>query len=291
VRVSLQAAQSRIRRIHLVDLLWRTAELHGRNDGGIYAAAVAFRVLLSVFPLLIVFVAIFGLLTALPRFGPWLTRVTADQVPGDNLKRLVESISGVAVVSNGAAGLVGLAALLLSASGMIGTLRQALNRAFGITRGPEFVQTYALNLAGVAGLFLVGLLSIVLTTLLGLLRSLVGQHLDTWPASLAGWLIDYALTYALLALAALLLYRLVPSQGLPVRDLWPAALIAGAGFQLGGAGFAIYQTYFSDLEAVYGALAGAVALLVFLNLEATIILFGAVLAAEMARDRQPHLTA
>jgi membrane protein len=289
--VSLQGALSRIRRLRLVDLLWRTAELHGRNDGGIYAAAVAFRVLLSVFPLLIVFVAVFGLLTALPRFGPWLTRVTADQAPGDNLKQVVESISGVAVVNNGAAGLVGLAALLLSASGMIGTLRQALNRAFGITRGPEFVQTYALNLAGVAGLFLVGLLSIVLTTLLGLLRSLVGQHLDTWPASLAGWLIDYALTYALLALAALLLYRLVPSQGLPVRDLWPAALIAGAGFKLGGVGFAIYQAYFSDLEAVYGTLAGAVALLVFLNLEATIILFGAVLAAEMARDRQPHPTA
>jgi membrane protein len=106
------------------------------------------------------------------------------------------------------------------------------------------------------------------------------------PLSLAGALGDRLLTYAISALIALLLYRLVPTRALPLRILWPAALLTGAGFQLSEVGFAIYQTYFSNFEAVYGALAGAVALLLFLNLEGNIILFGATLAAEMARDRK-----
>jgi membrane protein len=277
---------ARIRRVYLFDLVWRTAERFGRDDGGIYAAAVAFRLLLSLFPLLIVFVAVFGLLTELPGFGPWLERVTADQAPGDAVKTLVESIIGVPLTSNSVAGLVGLATLVWSGSGMFGALRLALNRAFGFVNTTELVGGYARNLAGVGGLFLLALLFIGMTTILSVVRGLIGPDLDDWPLSLGGALGDRLLTYAISALIALLLYRLVPTRALPLRILWPAALLAGAGFQLSEVGFAIYQTYFSNFEAVYGALAGAVALLLFLNLEANIILFGATLAAEMARDRK-----
>ena len=285
----LSGLLARVRRVRTVGLLWRAAERYGHDDGAIYATAVAFRLLMSLFPLLIVFVAIFGLLTELPEFGPWLARVTADRVPGDNLKQLVESISGVPVTSNSAAGLVGLVALIWSASGMFGTLRKSLNRAFGIVDAQEFVGGYARNLVGVGGFFLLALLLIATTTVLSVVRGLISPLFDNWPIPLTGGLGDRLLTYAALALVALLLYRLVPTRGLPIRTLWPAALLAGAGFQLSEVGFAIYQTYFSNFEAVYGALAGAVALLIFLNLEASIILFGAVLAAELARDpqRQP----
>jgi membrane protein len=275
---------ARGRRVRAIDLLWRTAERYGRDDGGIYATAVAFRILMSLFPLLTVFVAIFGLLTELPGFGPWLTRVTADQVPGDELKHLVESITGVPMASNSVAGLVGLVALIWSASSMFGTLRRALNRAFGVVDMPQFIGAHARDVAGVGGLFLLALLFIGMTTTLSVVRGLIGPLFDNWPESLAGGIGDRLLTYATSTLAALLLYRLVPTKPLPTRALWPSALITGAGFQLAEVGFAIYQNYFSDIEAIYGALAGAVALLIFLNLEATIILYSAVLAAELARS-------
>jgi membrane protein len=284
--MDLSGLLARVRRVYVVDLIWRTAERYGREDGPIFATAVAFRLLMSIFPLLIVFVAVFGLLTELPGFGPWLERVTADHAPGDTLKSLVESITGVPVTSNSVAGLVGLATLIWSASGMFGTLRRALNRAFGVADDTELVGAYARNVVGVGGLFLLALLFIGMTSALSVVRGLIGPLLDDWPQSLAGGLWDRLLTCATSTLIALLLYRLVPTHGPPTRALWPAALIAGAGFQLSEVGFAIYQTYFSNFEAIYGALAGAVALLIFLNLEATIILFGAVFAAELARDRK-----
>ena len=284
--MNLQGLVARCRQFYLVDLIWRAWERFSRTNGAIHAAAISYSTLLALFPLLIVFVALFGLLTARPRLGPWLTRIAADHAPGTNLERLLEEVTGTQVSVNAAVGLVGLAILVMSASGMFGTLRLTLNRAFGIARRPEFVHARAQDLAGVIALFVLALLIIGLSVALSALRDLTGRQFAGQPATLAWGIVARALPYAASTLAFLLLYRLIPSRALPVRDLWPAALLAGAGFQLAEVGFGIYLDHFAAYEVVYGALAGAVALLVFLYFEANIILFAAGLAAELARDRQ-----
>ncbi len=288
--INLEALLARWRSVYLIDLLWRTTERYGRDECGIYATAVAFSLLMSLFPLLFVFVAAFGLLTNLPGLGSWVAQIAADQVPGDTLRRLVENISGVPVVANSVAGFVGLATLTWAASGMFTALRRGLNRAFGVVSPPVFIHARALDLARVAALFLIGLLSIGLTTALGVLQESLGRLVAgraVWPIwEVADWLIPYAT----LVLIALLLYALVPNHALRARDLWPAALIAGTGWQLTGVGFSIYVANFAQFQQIYGALAGAVALLIFLQLNATIVLFAAGLAAEAARDRERPAT-
>jgi membrane protein len=288
--INLEALLARWRGVYLIDLLWRTTERYGRDECGIYATAVAFSLLMSLFPLLFVFVAAFGLLTTLPGLGSWIAQIAADQVPGDTLRRLVENISGVPVVANSVAGFVGLATLTWAASGMFTALRRGLNRAFGVVSPPVFIHARALDLARVAALFLIGLLSIGLTTALGMIQESLGRLVvgrAVWPLwQVADWLIPYAT----LVLIALLLYALVPNHALRARDLWPAALIAGTGWQLTGVGFSIYVANFAQFQQIYGALAGAVALLIFLQLNATIVLFAAGLAAEAVRDRQRPAT-
>lgn len=281
---------ARGRGVYPVDLLWRTVERYARDECAVYATAVAFSVLLSLFPLLTVFVAIFGLLTALPGLGPWVARLAADEIPGDNLRRLVESISGVPVAANGVAGFVALATLIWAASGMFGRLRRALNRAFGMASPPVFVRARALDLAGVGVLFLLGLLSIGLAAALGALRGAVGRFAVVWPAILIWTTVEGLIPYATLVAATLLLYLLLPSRALRARELWPAALVAGAGLYVTSVGFGYYVANFAQFQQVYGALAGAVALLAFLNLDATILLFAAGLAAEAARDRRGATT-
>jgi membrane protein len=284
--IDLERLLARGRRIYLVDLLWRTVERYGRDECPAYAAAIAFSLLLSLFPLLIVFVAVFGLLTALPGFGPWVAQFTADRAPGEGLRQLVESISGVPVVGNSVAGFIGLAALVWAASGMFGALRQGLNRAFGVPNPPQFIRARAQSLLGVGILFLIGLLSIGLTTVLGALREFSRHPVGGWVAGLTQGTVEWLIPYATLVSVALLLYLLIPNHALSASELWPAALIAGTGLHLTIIGFGYYVTHFAQFQQVYGALAGAVALLIFLNFNATIILFAAGLAAEMARDRR-----
>jgi len=283
--IDLHALIARWRSFYPVDLLWRTTERYGRDECGIYATALAFSLLMSLFPLLIVFVAAFGLLTALPGLGLWVAQFTADQAPGDTLRRLVETISGAPVVANGVAGFVGLATLTWAASGMFTALRRGLNRAFGVASPPIFLHARALDVARVVALFLIGLLSIGLATVLDLLHESterLGISRAVWPI---WWVAEWLLPYATLVLTAMLLFRLVPNHSLRARALWPAALLAGAGLRVTVIGFSLYLANFAQFQQVYGALAGAVALLVFLQFNATVILFSAGLAAEAARGR------
>lgn len=282
----LDSLLARGRRVYLVDLLWRTTERYGHDECPVYAAAIAFSLLLSLFPLLIVFVAVFGLLAALPGFGPWVTQLTADQAPGEGLRQLVESISGVPVVGNSVAGFIGLAALVWAASGMFGALRQGLNRAFGVPSPPQFIRARAQGLMGVGVLFLLGLLSIGLTTALSAPRELAHHPVGAWVAGLTRGPVEWLIPYGTLVTGALLLYLLIPNHALSASELWPAALLAGTGLTLTIIGFGFYVTNFAQFQQVYGALAGAVALLIFLNVNATILLFAAGIVAEVARDRR-----
>ena len=231
--INLEGLLARGRSVYLVDVLWRTTERYGRDECPVYAAAMAFSLLLSLFPLLIVFVAVFGLLTALPGFGPWVAQFTADRAPGEGLRQIVESISGNSpVVGNSVAGFVGSATLIWAASGMFGNLRQGLNRAFGVPNPTHLIRARAQGLAGVGGLFLVGLLSVGLTTVLATLREFLGRS-AIGGVVLLGWgVLDWLIPYATLVAVALLLYLLIPNHALHVRELWPAALIAGTGIFL-----------------------------------------------------------
>lgn len=284
--LNVEGLLARGRRIYLVDLLWRAIGRYERSECAIFSTAAAFSLLLSLFPLLIVFVAVFALLLALPGLGSWIDQITVNRVPGDGLRRLVESISGIPVVANGFVGFLGLATLTWAASGMFATLRQGLIRALGMVGQGDIIRARALDVARVLGLFLIVLLFIGVATLFGALQEVAGRFAfgrAARPIWTAG---EWLISYALLVLVVLFLYALVPNHQLGARTLWSAALLAGAGIRVTALGFGYYLDNFAQFQQVYGALAGAVALLIFLKFNATIFFFAATLVSEAAQDRR-----
>ena len=51
-----------VRRVYVLDVLWRSAHSYAEHGGAVYAATISYYVLFSLFPLLIFAVATFGLL-------------------------------------------------------------------------------------------------------------------------------------------------------------------------------------------------------------------------------------
>ncbi len=90
------------------------------------------------------------------------------------------------------------------------------------------------------------------------------------------------------SLAVALVFRFAPSPHVArARLLTPGALtVVGLWVALTWA-FSVYLRNFGDLGAVYGAFAGAVLLLLWLNLMATAFLLGAELDAEIESPRDP----
>jgi membrane protein len=92
-------------------------------------------------------------------------------------------------------------------------------------------------------------------------------------------------SFALMALMFLLLYRFSPMCGVAWREVWLGAVIAALVWEMVRSGFAIYVTYFANYSSTYGSLGALMAFLFWLYLAHMIILFGAGLTYSMRLER------
>jgi membrane protein len=172
----LEAWEQSARRIHLIDLLWRSFRDFQRQDATTSAAAISYYVLFSLFPLLIFLVAVFGMIARDSAIEARVVDAIVDQFPDEvNLRRQVESVVlGVTQRDNGLISLIGLLGLGWTASGMFRALRRALNRAFDVTGSDSFVRGTVVDLLSVVGAMAMATLSVATTAVLAAIRLWAG---------------------------------------------------------------------------------------------------------------------
>lgn len=256
-----------------------------------FAAAISFHLLFSVFPLAIAAVGILGLITRDPGAFDAVARAVLKVVPlsnagSDQLRSLLTSVSGRA----GALGLLGFLGVIWSASGVMAAIRAALNVAWDTTSRRPFLRGKAVDLALVAGVFLVTGCTLGLT----IIASIARQGTSHLPGALRGLtplvgaavsVISFVASAALLFAVFGFLYRVVPTVHTRVRGIWPGALTAAAGFEALQYGFSVYIAHFARYNKVYGSLGAIVAFLFFVYLASMVFLFGAEVASEYPRLR------
>ncbi len=254
-----------------------------------FAAAIAFHVLLAVFPFVLLLVTIAGFL------------LQDDERRADVVAEIVERIplvadSGVQIDAALAAssaplgllGLVGIVTMLWSASGMMAALRHGLNAAWKVERRHTFVRGKLIDLALVLAVDLLVLVAIGLTLLRPLVSGLVDDAsfvdaaFSSWLAgAVVGVVVPLAVSFG--ALAAI--YRLVPASLPALGDVVVGAALAALALRVLEAGFAVYVANFATYDVVYGSLATVVAFLFFVYLSASIVLFGGEVASAWPATR------
>ena len=254
------------------------------------AAAVSYHVLFSVFPLAILAVGIIGLVTQDPHARDAVAGAVLKVVPlsghgREQLRGLLSSVGGGA----GALGLLGLIGVIWSASGVMAAVRTALNVAWDTDARRPFVRGKLVDLALVAGVFVVTGATLALTVAAGVIRHaarLPDAVQDLEPLTRAGASVTVvAISTALLFTTFAVLYRVVPAVPTRMRDIWPGALAAAAGFEGLQYGFSIYLAFFGHYNRVYGSLGAVVAFMFFVYLASMVFLFGAEIASEHPRLR------
>jgi membrane protein len=180
--------------------------------------------------------------------------------------------------------------VIWSASGVMAAVRTALNVAWDASKKRPFLRGKAVDLALVAGVFLVTGATLGLTIAASIARQ-GAAHLPTALRGLAPLAGAAASAAVFLASAALLfatfgfLYRIVPAVPTRVRGIWPGALAAAAGFEALQYGFSFYIAHFAHYNKVYGSLGAVIAFLFFIYLASMVFLFGAEVASEYPRLR------
>ncbi|MFI6880120.1 YihY/virulence factor BrkB family protein [Streptomyces sp. NPDC050400] len=250
---------------------WRAYERLDEVKWARLAAAMTFISFLALFPLLTVAAAIAaGTLGADQQQK--LEDKISDQVPG-----IADQLDIGALVDNaGTIGIVAGALLLFTGVGWVGSMRDCLRTVWELPDSEENPVLRKLKDAGVlVGLGGAGLASLVASTVAS---TAVGWTADQVGIDKEGWggmlLQAAAFAVAVLADFLLLLYvlTLLPGVQPPRRDLVTAALIGAAGFELlkmllGG--------YMKGVAAksMYGAFGTPVALLLWINFTAKLVLF------------------
>lgn len=247
------------------------------------AAAIAYFALFAVFPLTILLVAAFGIVAGDGTARSEVIDFVMRNVPLRDDGRADLQAALREVTSNAEAfGLVGIAGLIFSASGLMGALRHALSRAFDVEEQRPPLLGKLLDVGLVLAVGLVAAASLAMTVV------------ARFAVSLSPWLGELA-PLTLVTVVCALLYRFVPARRVRWRQCLPGALLAGLGYEAVKTGFGFYLDEFATYGAVYGSIATVIAFMFFVFLTANVFILGAELAAawprvdgEPAPDEQPR---
>ncbi|GAA2626649.1 YihY/virulence factor BrkB family protein [Streptomyces vastus] len=261
---------------------WRSYERLDRVKWTRLAAAMTFISFVSLFPLITVAAAV-AAATLDEKGQQELEDKIAEQIPG-----ISDQLDIGGLVNNaGTVGLIAGALLLFTGIGWVGSMRECLRAVWEL---PEPDENPVLRKAKDAGV-LVGLGGAVLVTIV---TSAVAATMVGWTARQlgideAGWggalLQTAAFAIAVLADFLLLLYvlTLLPGVEPPRRRLFTAALIGAAGFELLKL---LLSGYISGVasKSMYGAFGVPVALLLWINFTAKLVLFCAAWTAAQKNE-------
>jgi membrane protein len=257
------------------------------------AAATAYYTVFSLAPLLIIIISV-------ARFfftssDVQATILTGSQgLLGNQGSEAVASmlIAAEHTPSSTLATVVGCIALVLGATGLVLSLRDAVNTIWQIELHPEknnIGRIIVRRIFSLLFILLIGFLflaSLLASTLLSIFNHFIAS-IFFFPAillTLSNFLLSFAIIFALFAL----LLKFLPDLDIPWREIWQPAVLTTALFIIGKAAFAWYFGQ-KNFVSAYGIAGSLIALLLWINYSAQIFFFGVEYCKEYARERELRL--
>ncbi len=248
-------------------------------------AAVAFFLLMSLVPLLLVASALLSALPV-PNLFQQLLDMMSLLAPPDAMSFVKTLIASILTAHPARILSIGLLSYVWTASGSFSALIEALNIAYDvkIERPWWRDRVQALLLTFVCGGLAVVSLLLVLAGppvihFLSNILPISAVFTRMWPP------VRLLLMFACFVANVMLLYYFGPNRRVHFRGLLPGATLAVAIWFLGSLGLDVYIGHFSNYNATYGSLGAIIILMLWLYMSSVSILVGAELNAELWKQR------
>ncbi len=284
----LGAAGQRLRDIlRLTGLsFWRGFLGFYSSDNLTYAASIAYYALLSLFPFLLLAFAMLGRATADAADRNAVLEFVLRYFPAqfDFITVQLDAFRGHRL----SLGVAGTIALVWGALGVFGAISTAVNYAWGVEKQRSFWKhkLFSFLMLGVAGLILLVALLLVSATQM-VSASWFAVLLPHFP----GLLVLRSLTIRnattlLFILVVGLIYYFVPNAKVRFRDVWVGALVTGLLWKGALEGLSWYMRDMTRFNRVNGSISAVVVFLVWVYVQAVILLYGVEFTAAYARLRR-----
>jgi len=267
--------------------LKRTVREFQNDNLSDWAAALTYYGTLSIFPGLLVLVAVLGLLD--PETEEEVRETITGIVPQTDVREIIENAINQ-VSDSRAAGLVAIVGLLgafWSASGYIGAFMRASNAIYEVPEGRPIWKTLPIRIAVTALVGVMLLASALIVVFTGRLAEATGEAIGLGSTAITVWNIaKWPVLLLLVSLIFAVLYWASPNaKHGGFRWITPGGIFAVVIWLIASGAFAIYVANFARYNKTYGTLATAIIFLVWLWLTNIAILLGAELDAELERSR------
>lgn len=268
-------------RLGLWDFTRRVVQEIQRDHVGAFAASVAFRGLLAIFPFLILSLTLLGIFqsgelmqTAIDKAAPALPG-EAITLLRDQVQRLTDPTQG-SLLSISA--LTSLAVALWAVSGGMRSIMEALNVMYDVPEGRSFAYRYLWSFL-IAALAVVFFLTSLILVVAGTdIAQLVGDRIGGAPGEAveAAWsIVQWPLLFALVVVAIALIYYWAPAAEQELRFITPGSMLAATSWLAFSLLFALYVDNLGNYNATYGAIASVVVLMLYLYFTSFLLLVGA----------------
>jgi membrane protein len=270
--------------------LKRTLREFREDDLTDWAAAMTYYAVLSLFPTLILLIALLGLFGQYPQTSNSLLQIISRIGPSSAVDTFRGPIEGVVKAKGGAGALLGFGLLgaVWSASGYIGAFFRAANVVYETREGRPFWKLRPLQI----------LITIVMTVLLALvaiaivvtgpLAQAVGNVLGLGSSTVTLWnWLKWPILLVIVAGMIAVLYYTAPNVKQPsLKWVTPGSAVALVTWIVASALFGLYVSQFGSYNRTYGSLGGVVVFLVWLWVSNLALLFGLEFDAELERSRE-----
>jgi membrane protein len=256
----------------------------------IIGAGVAFFAFLALFPALIATISLYGLVAS-PETVARQIQSLSDQLPAEAQTLLSEQLNNIVDNSGGALTvslIISIAAALWSAAGGTGNLITAVNLAYDEVETRGFVKRKLLALGLTLGAIVFVLLTIALI-------AVVPAVLEALPLGVVGTILAQVLRWVLLlgvmAGALSVLYRVAPDRDAPkFRWVSLGSVVVTVIWALVSLLFSLYVNNFGSYDKTYGAIAGVIVLMLWLQLTVFLVLLGAEINSEAEHQTSADTT-
>lgn len=259
-------------------LIKRSFREFDNNDMSTYAAALAFRALLSLFPFLLFLTATLSFFN-LPEFFNWLRQQAAVAFPGMVMEMIDPVIDQLQKDNNSILSISIVMAIWVSSTGMR-SLMNAMNNAYDVQESRPAWKLFPLSIGFTLGMALLLMVAagfmVIGPTAAEWLANQVGMK-DLWVLSWS-WL-RWPIVVLILMFVVAMIYYLTPDVEQEFRFITPGSVIAVIVWIAASIGFGIFARNFGNFQLFYGGIGAVIILLLYFYISASVMLYGAQLNA------------
>ena len=248
------------------------------------AAQLAYDLLLSFFPFLLLLISMLGysnlqstdVLVYLQRIMP---KSTFDLIYTTVIS-VLDSTSGHLLS-------LSIIGTIWSGSSGFRAVIKGLNKAYDEEETRPYWKIIAISILFMLGLVIAIIVGVALVVFGQMIGKVIASHLNLSSSFILNWdIIRYLVSLCGMAFTFAALYHFTPCRRLTWKEVLPGAIVSTLGWLISSLGFAYYVNGFSNYSSIYGGIGAVIVLMLWLYITSVIILLGGEVNALLAFEKE-----